>query len=71
MGQRLTERTPTGVGYVGNCARYHGMPELNQAGSGLRVAAIREMMDRLAEYEDTGLTPEQIMELLQGNLRKS
>lgn len=64
--ERLTERTDTGVGYIGNSARYHGMPELNQAGSGLRVAAIREIMDRLADYEDTGLSPEQITALLQG-----
>ena len=69
--RRLTERTDTGVGYIGNCARYHGMPELNQAGSGLRVAAIREIMDRLADYEDTGLSPEQITALLQGGALKN
>lgn len=70
MGQRLTARTPTGVGYVGNRTKYPGMPELNQA-NGLRVAAVREILDRLADYEETGLTPAQIMELQQGNLRKS
>ena len=59
MGQRLTERTPTGVGYVGNRTKYPGIPELNQA-SGLRVAAVREILARLAEYEDTGLAPEEI-----------
>lgn len=69
--RRLTERTNTGVGYIGNCARFHNMPELNQAGSGLRVAAIREIMDRLADYEDTGLTPEQITEMRQGAALKN
>lgn len=70
MGTRLTKRTPCGVAYIGNRTKYPGMPELNMAGT-MRVAAQREVMDRLAEYEETGLTPGQIMELLQGNLRKN
>lgn len=70
MGARLTERTPSGVAYSGACTNYPGMPELNMPGS-MRVAAQRECMALLADYEDTGLTPEQIMELLQGNLRKN
>ena len=56
---RLTERNSTGVAYVG-C--YTKMPGLDMAGT-MRVAAQREVMDRLAEYEDTGLTPEQINKL--------
>lgn len=59
MGQRLTTRIHGAVAYAGNCTKYPGMDELNTAGS-LRVAAVREIMDRLAEYEDTGLSPEQI-----------
>lgn len=70
MGARLTKRTPGGVAYTGNRTKYPGMAELNMAGS-IRVAAQREVMDRLADYEDTGLTPEQIVELLQDNLRKN
>lgn len=70
MGARLTERTGAGVAYVGNRTKFRGMPEMNLAGS-LRVAAMREIMELLADYEDTGLTPEQIMELSQGNLPKN
>ena len=69
MGQRLTARTGNRVAYAGTRTKYPGMHELNQPGSML-VAAQREVMDRLAAYEDTGLEPEQIMELLQGNLQK-
>lgn len=54
--QRLTERNSTGVGYIG---RHTKLPGLETA-STMRVAAVREVMQRLAEYEDTGLTPEQI-----------
>lgn len=70
MGARLTAREPYGVAYVGNRTKHPGVNECNVAGS-LLVAAQREVMDRLAAYEDTGLSPEQIMELLQGNLRKN
>lgn len=57
--QRLTERNSTGVGYIG---RHTKLPGLETA-STMRVAAVREVMDRLAEYEDTGLTPEQIVRM--------
>lgn len=60
MGQRLTKRNSTGVAYVG---KHTKLPGLDVAGT-MRVAAVRECMQRLAEYEDTGLTPEQIMENL-------
>ena len=70
MGQRLTERTPGGVAYSGARTNYPGMPELNMPGS-MRVAALRECMALLADYEDTGLTPEQIMELLRENPQKN
>ncbi len=63
MGQRLTKRTPGGVTYTGTRTKFPGINELNQAGS-LRVAAVREIMDRLAAYEDTGLSPEQIQKNL-------
>ena len=63
MGKRLTARIPGGVAYTGNITKYPGMNDLNTAGS-LRVAAVREIMDRLAAYEDTGLSPEQIQQNL-------
>ena len=63
MGKRLTERIPGGVAYIGSRTKFPGMNELNQAGT-LRVAAVREIMDRLAAYEDTGLSPEQIQKNL-------
>lgn len=63
MGKRITKRTTGGVAYTGTRTKFPGMDELNQAGS-LRVAAMREIMDKLAAYEDTGLSPEQIMQNL-------
>lgn len=63
MGKRITARTPGGVAYTGPRTKFPGMNELNTAGS-LRVAAVREILDKLAAYEDTGLSPEQIMENL-------
>ena len=67
MGTRLTERTASAVVYVG---RHTKLPGIDGASS-LTVAARRDVMDRLAEYEDTGLSPEEIMELLQASLRKN
>lgn len=55
--QRLTERNSTGVGYIG---KHTKLPGIENASS-MRVPAVREVMERLAEYEDTGLTPEQIV----------
>lgn len=69
MGTRLTQRTPHGVVYAGKRTKYRNMPEMNRPP--LMVAAVREIMDLLAEYEDTGLTPAQIKELLQESLRKN
>lgn len=60
MGKRLTERNTYGVVYVG---KHRKTPDLDIPGS-MKVAAYREVMQRLAEYEDTGLTPEQIVENL-------
>jgi hypothetical protein len=60
MGKRLTARNTFGVVYVG---KHRKTPDMDVAG-GLKVAACREIMDRLAEYEDLGLTPEQIKENL-------
>lgn len=58
---RLTARTPAGITYTGKHTKMAG---LDSAGS-MRVAATRDVMERLAEYEDTGLTPEQITNLLE------
>lgn len=60
MGQRLTERTNNGVAYIG---KHTKMPGLENASS-MRVAAVRDVMQRLADYEDTGLDPEQIKQIL-------
>lgn len=57
---RLTERTGSRVAYVG---KHTKMPGLDGPGS-MKVAAQRECMERLAAYEDTGMSPEQIKETL-------
>lgn len=59
--ERLTQRDGDTVLYVGHRCRY---PGLDCAGN-MRVAAVRECMDRLAEYEDTGLTPEELLQAKQ------
>lgn len=63
---RLTERQGKTVLYMGRHAK---LPGIDCAGS-MKVAAQREVMERLAQYEETGLTPEQIAEL-QASLRKN
>lgn len=64
---RLTARAGNMITYTG---KHTKLPGLDCAGS-MRVAATREVMQRLADYEDTGLTPDQINELLQKELRKN
>lgn len=59
--ERLTERNGTQINYLG---RHTKLPGLETAGT-MRVAAVRDVMDRLAAYEDTGLTPEGVQALLQ------
>lgn len=59
MGARLTERNGSTVIYTGKHTKLPGM----DCAATMRVAAVRDVMDRLAEYEDTGLTPEQIVKL--------
>lgn len=58
---RLTQRNGNTVLYVGNRCKY---PGIDQAGT-MKVAAMRECMERLADYEDTGLTPEELREVKQ------
>ncbi len=59
--QRLTERTPAGdVAYIGQHTQLPGL----EGASTMRVAARRDVLDRLAAYEDTGLDPDQITALL-------
>lgn len=60
MGNRLTERTANGVAYIGKHTKMPGL----ECASSMRVAAVRDVMQRLAEYEDTGLDPEQIKQIL-------
>lgn len=55
---RLTERHGDLITYIG---KHTKLPGLDCAAS-MRVGAIRDCMRRLADYEDTGLTPEQIKE---------
>lgn len=59
--ERLTESNGREVRYIG---RHTKIPGLEDA-STMRVAARREIMQRLCEYEDTGLTPEEIKALLE------
>ena len=54
--ERLTERNGTMVTYIGKHTKMPGV----ECASSMRVAAVRDVMQRLAEYEDIGLTPEQI-----------
>ncbi len=54
--ERLTEERAGTVYYTGKHAQLPGL----DCASTMRVAAIRDVMQRLAEYEATGLTPEQI-----------
>ena len=54
--ERLTERDGAGVYYIGKHAQL--LP--GDSSSTMRVAGIREVLSRLAAYEDTGLDPEQI-----------
>lgn len=64
--ERLTERRGGDVGYIGKHTR---LPELENA-STMNVAARRDVMQRLADYEDTGLTPEEIQEAVRGMMEK-
>lgn len=57
---RLTARNNGGVTYTGKHAKLPGI----ESASCMRVAAIREVMAKLADYEDIGLDPEQIKNLL-------
>ncbi len=58
--QRVTERTPAGdVAYIG---QHTQLPGLENA-STMKVAARRDVLQRLAAYEDTGLDPDQITAL--------
>ena len=57
--ERLTKRINGVVVYVGAKNPY----STGQIPSEVEPAGVREMMDRLAVYEDTGLTPEEINDL--------
>lgn len=59
--ERLTERQGRQITYTG---KHTKLPGIESAGS-MRVAAIRDVMAKLADYEDLGLDPEQIKNLLQ------
>ena len=55
--ERLTQYTPTGdVAYTGKHTQIPGL----ECASTMRVAARRDVLHRLAAYEATGLTPEEI-----------
>lgn len=57
--QNLTERRGGTVYYVGQHTKLPGL----ECASTMRVAAVRDVMQRLADYEATGLEPEQIAQL--------
>lgn len=56
--ERLTERQAGSVGYIGRHARR--VPGMAEPAETMRVAATRDVLQRLADYEDTGLEPHQI-----------
>lgn len=58
--KRLTEMRGDDVLYIGKHAR---LVELGETASTMRVAATRDVLQRLAEYEATGLDPEQVAQL--------
>lgn len=62
--ERLTEKHGADVLYIGMYAR---RVEIAENASTMKVAATRDVLQRLAEYEDTGLTPEQVAQLLEEN----
>lgn len=62
---RLTGRNGSIVTYNGKHTKLPGI----ECAASMRVPAVREVMQRLAEYEDTGLSPEQIKNMLQESLR--
>lgn len=57
--QTLTETRGGTVYYTGMHTKLPGL----ECASTMRVAAIRDVMQRLADYEATGLDPEQIERL--------
>lgn len=63
---RLTERNGDLVTYIGKHTKLPGI----ECAASMRVAAIRDVMRRLAEYEDTGMSPEQI-KTMQERLREN
>lgn len=66
--ERLTARNGQSVAYAGPRKKYPGM---NDEAGNMRVAAIRECLQLLADYEDTGLSPEQITDLLRNAALKN
>ena len=65
--ERLTERNGSLVTYIGKHTKLPGI----ECAASMRVPAVRDVIRRLAAYEDTGLTPEQITNMLQENLRRN
>ena len=58
--ERLTARDGETITYTGKHTKHPGL----DCASSMRVAAVRDVMQKLAEYEDTGLDPEQIKQIL-------
>lgn len=61
MANRLTERVGHIVTYIGKFTKAPGI----DCAASMRVAARRECMERLADYEDLGKTPEELSAILQ------
>ena len=57
MSERLTKRINGVVVYVGTNNPY----TTGQIPCEVKPAGVREMMDRIAAYEDTGLEPEEVL----------
>lgn len=59
MAERLTQRQGNIVTYTGKHTKLPGI----DCASSMRVPAVRDVMERLAEYEDVGLAPEELAAL--------
>ena len=60
--ERFTKRAGDTVAYIGPGAQY---PETGDIPAEMTAGEIRAALKRLAAYEDTGLTPDEINKLLE------
>lgn len=61
---RLTKRIASGVGGVKRLCQYYYEGTVDCNSCAMRETCDADIVDRLADYEDLGLTPEQLDRLL-------